>query len=76
MQFLATRRVVGHPVFIMAIDTHLTQSPKKGNPFRTIQASDMFKHQPTHTHSHITQAGAQWAPDPGIGSHGQLFLPY
>ena len=38
----------------------------------------MLKHQPTvwHTHSHITQAGAQWAPDPGSGSPEQLFLPY
>ena len=29
MQFLATRRGVGHPVFVKGIDTHLTQSTRK-----------------------------------------------
>ena len=51
---------MGHPVFIMRIDTHLRLIYNKGNPFRTIKASGTLKHQPTawNVHSHITQVVA------------------
>ena len=63
---------MSHPVFIMEIDTFDTIY-KKDNTFQTIKASDTLKHQPMvwHMHSHITQAGTQWAPDPGT-QFGQM----
>ena len=77
VQFLATRRgwVI---LFLLWELTHIWHNHKKGNSFRTIKARDTLKHQPTvwHTHSQITQAGAQWAPDPGSDSCFCLIRPH